>query len=52
MDVSVIPDTRVPRIMRNVAFATTYIPLQVLYNQLTYFSNYSNSIDSIVAIHI
>jgi hypothetical protein len=40
----VIPHTRVPRIKRNVIFATTHIPLQVLYNQLTYFSNYSNSI--------
>ena len=30
--------------MRNVVFATTYIPFQVLYNQLTNFSNDSDNI--------
>jgi len=39
-----IPDTRVPSMMCNVVFVTTYISLQVLYNQFTNFSNYNNSI--------
>ena len=33
-----ITDTTVPRIMRKVVFAITYILFQVLYNQLTNFS--------------
>jgi len=39
-----ITDTTVPRMMRNVVFAITYIRFQVLYNQLTNFSNDSNNI--------
>ena len=39
-----ITDTTVPRMMRNVVLATTYIPFWVLYNQLTNFGNDSNNI--------
>ena len=38
-----ITETTVPRIMRNVVFAITYILFQVLYNQLTNFSLIVNS---------